>query len=566
MRNIKYGDTVTFTAINQIKKGIKPSRLGIYQKGVYYAVVGNRKDDQSVAAAYDWVLVPPDDKTNGDDIEYGDSFYLFNVVFDRYLTDDKTSQGFNGADGYLGLVEKNSGLTGNGKNQANQYKLTKKFGNKTTGPIEDDAMGLTLEFYTKKWARNDYPLKVYWFNAGMYLRWDERSSDYTEPKYKVMIKPTAGTMTSGWDIVCANQKDVVNSKLKKMYDTGKLLHKMGPLKAGCPEVSGKGMQDQRKMEVTMSIDGSMAPLISINGNMTCTIDLEAIDMKISSENRTDYLLRLNVVGNLFYSVDLSQVDVRFLGIEGSITDLEGKILEEANTAYLNLQSVTIPFKMAVPISLKDVIVKPVFVVNSSNENKSYFAIVIGLHGKKGTYHLSKGVIYNSVNSTTAFVFSNQLFITVCREMLNKFFGSDFKFEISKTANSTIINSEEVFLKEDSGFFAIQAAIKRGGFVFKLDGNGGASLNVGIGYQITKPMPWSHVKIYINTMLTAENGELVLNLKGSGEPPIWLYIIWLPLALILKSITREGQKVIPIPHFYCDEISAPTYIQLSGKWI
>ncbi len=162
-----YGDTVVLTA-DRLQFGDPAPKLGIYNKDPFYVVVGNITDELPVASAFEFRLDPPPGKCNGDVINYGDGFYLYNTTFDRYVTDDKTREGFNGYEGYFGLVYKSKIGTAN----ANQYCL--KGGN---GPIPCDASGLKLSCASEQWKCKGKMLKAFPINEGMYLRWDRSDSD-----------------------------------------------------------------------------------------------------------------------------------------------------------------------------------------------------------------------------------------------------------------------------------------------------------------------------------------------------------------------------------------------------
>lgn len=191
MNNLKYGDTVRFSSSSATRNCATPSYLGIYNTDSQYLVLGNRigYDPVITATSFDWELMPPEGKSEGDIINSGDPFYLFNLHFKQYLTDDHTASGFDGFEGCFGLARTHSGINGTGKARANQYQLTTS----DSRHISDGATSLTLSCFTEFESLPGASLTIQANDAGMHIVWD--SPKHIAPTFTVDVLSTNDVQT-----------------------------------------------------------------------------------------------------------------------------------------------------------------------------------------------------------------------------------------------------------------------------------------------------------------------------------------------------------------------------------
>ncbi len=166
LKPVNYGDIIQ---LEDSQKGL----LGVYHKGSIYLVVGKGSKPKSYAEVGDhtkWQIMKSTSSPGSGPLKYENSFYLKNADFNKWLSDDKRSGCFDGADGYFGLATKAS--------CANAFKFTGR-----SGFIQVGDNNLTLACATEKWKCLGKPLTIYPFNEAHYLVWD--SQKYPQPSFKI---------------------------------------------------------------------------------------------------------------------------------------------------------------------------------------------------------------------------------------------------------------------------------------------------------------------------------------------------------------------------------------------
>lgn len=173
---IKDGDNVIISDSNY-------GAMGIYDKSTLYIVFGGViKGKTRNATGTTWQIRTDQTTVTGKPIPYGKEFFLYNVDHKKWMTDDKRSGGFDGADGYFGLSFNDAG--GN-EFAANQYRFVKENGE--TGYVVNGDTDLRIECASEKWKCRGEKLTVYPFNEANYLVWD--SPDYTQPRLTISRIP-----------------------------------------------------------------------------------------------------------------------------------------------------------------------------------------------------------------------------------------------------------------------------------------------------------------------------------------------------------------------------------------
>ncbi len=393
----------------------------------------------------------------------------------------------------------------------------------------------------------------------------ERSSpsdkDLRRIEMEMSYKPSD---TSGWDIVCASQKSFINEKLNNLYKQDVLPHTFKEVNIGCPQIVGGNENKQEEVKISLPLDGKIT-LAKISGTCEFTVNLNHINCHITNTDDAQYTLLLDLSGNILREVDLSGLEVKFLGKEVPTEQLQEVILKLVNEAFNAMEPLEVPFTSPLPFSLGDMTIRLAFVSNSDEPERSFLAILIGLQANKGFYKLSKDLICNSPQTNTAFVLAHPLFMNICKDVLNTSLGDGFGFSISNTNPNKITNSKKKTLK-DGGFWGINAEIKKDDFVFELTSDGNLKVDIKLRYQTSKLLPWSSVKIKLNIKPSTKNGQVVLDISGAGKPPWWLWVVLPPLALALDLIlSKDGKIELTIPGFYCDQILIPGNVKICGKW-
>lgn len=358
------------------------------------------------------------------------------------------------------------------------------------------------------------------------------------------------SVSSGWDIVNAIKKNEVNNWIKSLYDNRALQHQFESVDIGCPEIVGGKEDNQGEVTLKIPLDGKMK-VLQVSGMCEFTVNLKNINSSIESNEEFSYTLLINLKGDILNNVDLSGLKISGKTPTEKVEEI---VLQFINNYFKSLEPIKIPFSTPLPLLLTNTSICLAFVENSLHPDRSFLAILVGLNGNKGTYQLSKDVIYNSPNSTTAFVFSNILFMTACKEMLGFVFGKDLGFTISDANPFIITNTNSVVAFTDGRFFDVNAG--KIDVLFRLNPDNNLSLEVKAGKI--------HVKVDIK--LSTENGQLILNFTVIGKVPWWLWINPVLVMILKYIINRDGVIKLTIPNFYCDQISIPSYFRLSGKWV
>ncbi len=172
MAEISYGDEVTLNNTTEVEGRGSTGLLGIYDKGVKYLVTGKGNDPKGhpkVGTDTTWQIMESTTASGTGAIKYGDPFVLKNVTQKLWVSDDKRSECFDGADGYFGLAKDTC---------ANTYQFLGK-----SGTVNDGDSEIILVCASEKWNCVGKTLTLYAFNEAVYLVWD--SPNYPAPKFTI---------------------------------------------------------------------------------------------------------------------------------------------------------------------------------------------------------------------------------------------------------------------------------------------------------------------------------------------------------------------------------------------
>lgn len=157
-------------------------KLGAYPKDPTYVVLGS-ESGSTVPVYQIWRLDCAKwdnkhkkyvvDTSVTETVRYEQSFFLYNVskAVENYVSDDKTSSGFDGADGYFGFTAASDACV---------FQLKGKAANT---PVQFGDNEITLYVEHAPWKAKGKTLTVYPFNNWNYLVWD--SPDKAKPTFSI---------------------------------------------------------------------------------------------------------------------------------------------------------------------------------------------------------------------------------------------------------------------------------------------------------------------------------------------------------------------------------------------
>jgi len=376
--------------------------------------------------------------------------------------------------------------------------------------------------------------------------------------------------TSGWDIICANRKDFVNQKLKKLYDDEVLPHRFEGVSISCPEILGGDIYKQDEIKIKLTIEGEISmkkiDLIEVYAECELTINLDDLGVSIKHYGDTAYTITINFDDDkeedIFRHLDLFDVKISFLGHEIPVEEdeVEEMVLKVLNRVFGAIPPLSFDFNATIPVlSLKDAKLELAFVENPE-PSQSFLAILVGLDGKKGTYELSPDTIGNA-EASTAFVVSNQVLMTICQKMLN-LVAEDYDFQVSDTSPAMITNQNSQILLDNG--WGICAKIEKDNMWVVLS-EGLLNLNINVEYQLTEFCDWQTLELKFETKVEASNGELLVTVAYAEEPPAWLWVVLFPVAFV-QNLAHDGKTfTFTVPDFEVLQVTMPSYLQVSGCW-
>lgn len=376
--------------------------------------------------------------------------------------------------------------------------------------------------------------------------------------------------TSGWDIICANRKDFINQKLKKLYDDEILPHRFEGVSISCPELLGGDIHKQDEVRIKLAIEGEISmkkiDLIEVYAECELTINLDDLGVSIKHYGDTAYTITINFDDDkeedIFRHLDLFDVKVSFLGHEIPVEEdeIEEMILKVLNRIFRVVPSLSFDFKAAIPVlSLKNAKLELAFVENPE-PSQSFLAILIGLDGKKGVYELSPDTI-DDAQASTAFVVANQVLMTTCQKMLN-LVAEEYDFQVS-TANPAMITNQNSYVLLDNDW-GIRAKIEKDNIwvTFSKDL---LNLNINVEYQLTDLCDWQTLELKFEAKVDTSHGELLITVAYAEEPPAWLWVVLFPVAFV-QNLAHDGKTfTFKVPDFEVTKINISNYLQLSGNW-
>ncbi len=157
-------------------------RLGAYPKDPTYVVLGS-ESGSTVAVYQNWRLDYAKKNHETDQFEldtsykgpvkYGQGFFLYNVSANvsLWMSDDKTSSGFDGQDGYFGFTK------------IPRACVCTLSGQPEGTPVNFGDTEVTLNVHFSRWHAQGKTLTVYPKNNWNYLVWDE--PEYANAQFSI---------------------------------------------------------------------------------------------------------------------------------------------------------------------------------------------------------------------------------------------------------------------------------------------------------------------------------------------------------------------------------------------
>lgn len=384
-------------------------------------------------------------------------------------------------------------------------------------------------------------------------------------------------LAAGWDIINANQKSVINQKIKALYDTNKLPTEFKGVKLGCPEITGGDTSNSKILDLKFSLNGTIGKKIEINGDCICKVNLNALEGSIKDSKNTDdtsdtssYILSIDISGNLFESIKFSKAKTLLND------QLEKEVLKFLNNIFQNIEPIEIPFNLAIPISLNDTTIKFAFVENNEDPNLSFLTILAGINGNIGTYKLSKDIISNPANCNSSIVLSNWLIMYFIKNILTDVLSDDIYkgnnfLELSRLGEYYVLKSNEdskefpqkkgVIVKIDKGGLTSQ-------FVSGNYFNSSLEIEVDIRYSsIWRAYPWGTLPVTLTINFLEKDNQLELDFFAKmGENKGGLSCVTSEVKEKVGKIANKlnGEPLIPIRNFNVKQVFSPSYIQISGQ--
>jgi hypothetical protein len=380
-------------------------------------------------------------------------------------------------------------------------------------------------------------------------------------------------LSAGWDIINATEKSVVNQKLKSLYNDNVLPHKFNEINIGCPEITGGDASKQGELTIKASLNGEVNEFIHVDGDCEFTVNLNAISSSIKKNNGTSYTLSIDFNGDILDGIDLSKVDVSVLYRKIPTDEIEKSILKLVNEAFQNIKPIELPFNLFLPLPLNNTTIKFSFVENNEASNKSFFAILVGLQGSEGLYRISTNVIDNASKNNSSVVLSNKLIMNYLKQILFQvlkdnelFVGNDF-LELENGYPMVLTN--QIDSKKFEFPCNVSIEIDRNGIksLFENDSRLKVELDLKYTEVLIGVSHTYHIKLYIS--FTQSKGNLKLNFSSeidscSGGTTCHYIKKGVEKALSeFEKLFLEGLQ-ITIPNFYVNQVSTPSYIQISGK--
>nr|WP_321357868.1 hypothetical protein [uncultured Draconibacterium sp.] len=382
------------------------------------------------------------------------------------------------------------------------------------------------------------------------------------------------SVTSGWDIVNAYQKDAVNKKLMALYNGNKLPHEIKGVNLGFPEITGGTIGKQEVLQLKIHMDGTINQIVKVDGDCRLTVNLDAIKGSIENSGDTSNTFSIDVSGDILSNVDLSELKVTAIGKEIPTKKLEKIVLELVNKAFQNVKPIIIPFNFGLHLSLDESTIRFAFVENSEDPSLSFFTILVGLQGHVGTYMLSTNVIYNSSDNNSSIVLSNWLIMDYLKQNLyqvlnnSDLFVEDAFLELENGTFPILLtnNSDSVKTKYDCG---ASVKIDKGGIKCLFESDSQLKIEFDLRYTEIIIGTWHtyHIKLYVS--FTQSEGKLKLNFSkkidscSGGTTCKYIKKAVKEALEDFEGLFTNGLQ-LSIPNMHVNKVASPNYLQISGK--
>tara|TARA_B100000809_G_C15125186_1_gene525943 strand:+ start:1293 stop:2792 length:1500 start_codon:yes stop_codon:yes gene_type:complete len=375
------------------------------------------------------------------------------------------------------------------------------------------------------------------------------------------------SVTSGWDVVYANQMGVMNKFLTEHI---KLISHKG-LKISSPELISSSSDKQDIAVLRVHVSGELKGFPIIQAECDLTVNLNSIQGNVKTKGDNLYALTVDFSKIIIEKIELLNIKNPLKFDLPEKEEVEAKILETINEAFSELPAITLDFNFALPVSIEGAVVKLAFVNNETTPERSFLAFLIGFESV-GIYLLSEDVIADSEGCKSSVVLSNALIMNYLKNVLitalteHDIYKGEGFLAIKKESNPLILksikNSEE--FKQEKG---VVVKIDKEGLTSQFSSSK-LEIEVDIRYSsIGRMSPWGTLPVILTVSFLAKNDKLELDcLTKMGENKGGLSCVTSKVKEVVDDVIKQlnGEILFPIPSFAVKNVSAPSYIQLSGE--